>query len=416
MSATKAKAKKVPELTDADVITLVQGTPGSVLTDSDLWKAFIGAVNREAADFKGDVKTEKGRDIIRAKKFRFVKFRTGIEDARKDMTEHWRKQTDAVNKVGKVARETLQELQDKISAPLDAWTEAQKTREAEIQETIARLRSYAGLVSANDTPETVMERLTWVRGINDLNEERYGEWLVVAENEQRLTIAALEVAHARLVQEAKDREDLRLFREAQAKQEADREAAAQRQAQAEHDARVAKEATEQAIRDQSAALEQAEQRRVKFYRDSIGNLDRSSAFLGGDPSSAQVQERIEAITALLPLQMEEFTDEATRVHSEVLERLNVALELAKQREAEKAEADRKAQEAREEAIRKQATEFERARAAAPPISPTRAREMAVNRAAVAALMIEGKCSEVTARAIVTAIVQGKIPAVSISYA
>jgi hypothetical protein len=430
VSATKTKKKAEP--TDAEVISQVQTNPGCVLTDSAVWNAFIGAVNREAADFKGDVKTEKGRDAITAKAFRFVKFRTGIEKARKDMTEDWRKQTEAVNKVGKTARETLQAIEDKISLPLDAWKEAKKTREAEIQETIARFRSYAGPVSADDTPESVMERLTWVRGINDLNEEQYGEWLVVAENDQRLAIAALEAAHARLVQEAKDREDLRLFREAQARQEEERQAAAQRQAQAEHDARVAKEAAEQATRDQAAALERAEQQRlaaeqeaermkVQREADRIANIQRRLDGIPlvkgvGQQSSMELNRRLQN---LQDISWESFEEFAGAAQTAICQEIEIVVGLIKEeqgREAEQAEADRQAQEAREERIRQMAIETERARAAAPPVNPTRTRENAVNRAAVAAIMVEAKCSEITARAVVAAIVQGKVPAVSISYA
>lgn len=245
-AAIASKSPELPPVPDdhAEVILAVTADPSLPLRHPAWFEPYYAALSADVAGHTPDVSTERGRDQLKALAFRIVKARTGIEDQRRKLTENWRKLTDSVNKTGKVMREKLEALEETARRPLAAWQAQEEARKADIDHAIEGLRN-ACMIAFDETAASVAGRLAWVRGINDLSAERFGERHDEAMNWFDQAVSALTKAHARLVKAEAEAAELTALREQQAL--IDREAAAQQMAtaRAEQDRQVAERAAQQ---------------------------------------------------------------------------------------------------------------------------------------------------------------------------
>ncbi|MBH1878158.1 hypothetical protein [Stenotrophomonas maltophilia] len=194
------------------------------------------------------------------------------------------------------------------------------------------------------------------------------------EAEERARAAAEE---ARLAEIARKEEEIRAREEAvRAAEEAERQRAAAEQAErerVEREARLQAEAAENAKREAAAAVERAE-------REAREATERAAR------EAAEAEQRAK--------------DAAEKAEREKAEAV-AAAERRAQEEAERAERERQAQaDAQRKADEARAADVEHRRS--------------INRAAMAALIAQG-ISEDDAATVITAIVQGKVPAVAIRY-
>lgn len=194
------------------------------------------------------------------------------------------------------------------------------------------------------------------------------------EAEERARAAAEE---ARLAELARKEEEIRAREEAvRAAEEAERQRIAAEQAErerVEREARLQAEAAENAKREAAAAVERAE-------REAREATERAAR------EAAEAEQRAK--------------DAAERAEREKAEAV-AAAERRAQEEAERAERERQAQaDAQRKADEARAADVEHRRS--------------INRAAMAALIAQG-ISEDDAATVITAIVQGKVPAVAIRY-
>ncbi len=194
------------------------------------------------------------------------------------------------------------------------------------------------------------------------------------EAEERARAAAEE---ARLAELARKEEEIRAREEAvRAAEEAERQRVAAEQAErerVEREARLQAEAAENAKREAAAAVERAE-------REAREATERAAR------EAAEAEQRAK--------------DAAERAEREKAEAV-AAAERRAQEEAERAERERQAQaDAQRKADEARAADVEHRRS--------------INRAAMAALIAQG-ISEDDAATVITAIVQGKVPAMAIRY-
>ena len=194
------------------------------------------------------------------------------------------------------------------------------------------------------------------------------------EAEERARAAAEE---ARLAEIARKEEEIRAREEAvRAAEEAERQRVAAEQAErerVEREARLQAEAAENAKREAAAAVERAE-------REAREATERAAR------EAAEAEQRAK--------------DAAARAERERAEAVAAAERRAKE-EAERAERERQAQaDAQRKADEARAADVEHRRS--------------INLAAMAALIAQG-ISEDDAATVITAIVQGKVPAVAIRY-
>lgn len=244
----------------------------------------------------------------------------------------------------------------------------------------------------------------------------------LARAEQRIA-AALQVAQEREAAEQTAREA-----EAAARARAEAEATAAEAAQQAETARLAAE------QRQAEALARAEQARIAGHESALARL-RNWQFPFADPPSVLVRGRIAELEVPDDRDWQEFAEQATAAHADALAALRQMLAAAEARDvAERAEAERKRQEAAAEMAAGAKREQERQSAAAVERERQRVADEAavadreriareknkenrakVNRAIVETLVRVGGVKDAQAKAIATAIAKGEVPNVAINY-
>lgn len=229
------------------VLEQVDADPKLILLAKVDRKAYMAQLRATVTACEADIDTKAGRDRIKSAAQSIRTRKAEIERTRKGLTEHWRRQTAAVNEVGKVIVADLDALIEEVRAPVTRWEAAEDVRIAEADRIIADLTA-APTVTFGETSEQVQQRLDRIRGIN-LNPNVMGVRIEMATELRDDAVAKLTDAVTSLkAQEAQAAELAQL----RAEQERQRIAAEQ----AEQD-RIAKEAAERAAKAEAERIERA---------------------------------------------------------------------------------------------------------------------------------------------------------------
>lgn len=267
-------------------------------------------------------------------------------------------------------RKEIASIAYKVSRSKTAIDDAGKALVADLKKQTGDIDSARK--KARDTLDALRDEVR--KPLTDWEEEQARIERERAEAEER---ARSEAEAARLAEIARKEEEIRAREEAvRAAEEAERQRVAAEQAErerVEREARLQAEAAENAKREAAAAVERAE-------REAREATERAAR------EAAEAEQRAK--------------DAAARAEREKAEAVAAAERRAKE-EADRAERER---QAKADAQRRE----DEARAA--DIEHRRS----INRAAVAALVALGIEDEIAA-AVITAIVQGKVPAVAIRY-
>jgi len=356
---TATEAPGVPALLETRALVPQQVfAPGGVM-------ALLARLEADVRAVKTDISTAIGREQVRSLAYKVTRSKTALDSMGKALTDEWRARTDAVNAERRTIRERLDALAEEVRRPLTAWEQAEKDRVAGHERALAEMVEAPGY-GAMETPAELELRLSYLRSYpaRDWREfaARAADTLAaeIERTERLLTAARKREA------EAAELARLRAEEAERARQEAAR-------LQAEREARIAAEAAEKAQR-------QAEERAAHAARVAA--------------------EQAEAERRAAERQRCEAEERAARAEA-------AAAEAARRAEAERiaaVEAERRRVAQAEEAAR----QAEAARAA------DRAHRGRVNKAAADALLSTG-ITEAQARLVVTAIVSGSVPNVSIRY-
>jgi len=339
-------------------------------------EALLSRIEREVRAVRADISTQAGRDQVRSLAYKIARSKTALDAMGKGLTDDARAKIDSVNAERRIIRERMDALAEEARRPLTEYENAEKARVAAHEAALAALVEAPGYGQA-ETSADLSLRLEWLR-----NQPRrdWQEFAIRAADTLAAEIARTErlLAAAR-VREAEAAELARLRAEEaeRARQEAERQ-------RAEREARIAAEAAERAKRE-------AEERASHAARVAA--------------------EQAEAERRAAERQRREAEERAARAEAEAAETARRA-EAARIAAAERAERERVAAVEAErrrvaEAAERQAQE-DAARAA------DRAHRGRINKAAADALVAIGLNGE-QARMVVTAIVAGSVPAVSIRY-
>ena len=283
-----ATAEYEPIVDQAEYTTLpkVDEDPKLILLGKVDQKTYMAELRASVAMQGGDVSTESGRARIKSAAQSIRTRKAEIDRTRKGLTEHWRKQTAAVNEVGKVIIADLDALIEEVRAPVTAWEDAEKRRIAEADLIIQTLTA-APTVTFGMTSADVQERLDRIRGIN-LNPEVLGVRIEMATDLRDEAVAKLTEAVASLkAQEAQAREleQLRAEQErariaaeqAEADRRAKEAAEAAAKAEAERLERAKAEAAEQAKREAEAAARREQEAREAEARRQVEEANARAA-------------------------------------------------------------------------------------------------------------------------------------------
>jgi colicin import membrane protein len=349
--------------------------------------ALVARIRADAMAEPRDAATEEGRKAIKSQAYKVARSKIAIDDAGKALGEEHRAALDRINADRRTAKKAMEDLQAEILAPLTAWEEGEAKRKALLEGEITRLR--AGPESLTTAAVAV-----WVKALCEYPPRDWGEYQEEAEYVLKAEADRWAEKHAALVQADADAAELaalraqrdRLMAEA-AKRDAEvaAEAAARRQAEEAERQRIAAiEAEEEALREAETRREAAEAERRRMAEEAQARAEAAAAARIAD-MERQAREA-ETRAALALAQAERDAAEATRVGIEAERRRVAAQQAAENKEAERRAANKR-------------------------------RQAAVHNGMVAALLaVEGTgLTEVTARMVVAALAQGKIPHTTVAY-
>lgn len=376
---TAAAAKAEIGHNSASVGEMLAENPEILFREKDMLPALIESIEKEIAEHKPDLKTEKGRKAIASLAYSIAKRKTALDESGKALNAKMRKELDVVDEVRRKLRESLDGLRDKARAPLDAWEKEEEDRKTYINETRSiyadamRVSSDASFADLDAMVRRIEQRA--------LHPEMLGDLLEAARNECATALSHLAGVRAKIEKAESDRAELeRLRAEKEEAERKAREAAAAeaaRKADEERIAAAAKAAAEKAIAD--------ERRKAQEAADAE-RATQAKALAEAEEARRQADAKAQMAV-----------DEANRKAKAAQDALEAErrAEAAKVAAAEKA----KAEQARLDAERQRNQEH-------------RGRLM---KAAKEAIMEHGGIKEEAAKAIILAIVAGSIPNVTLEF-
>lgn len=284
----------------------------------------VARIAEEVRKHVPDVTTKKGRDAIGSNAMKVSKSKTLISKLGKELVAGKKAEVKLVDDDRIQAEKYLDALRNEILAPRDAWEQAEKDRVAKYENAIFAIRIPASLATGADAEwraSTIKEAIeTLENKVIDSSFEEYEDQAKLAKFE------TLETLRKALVEREK-------FEAEQAELEAKRQAEALRQQQ-ERDAQIAREATEKAQRE---AEEKARFEAEKAQREKAESEQREARLLA-EKEAAVLREEALKQKAIDDAKQAEI-DKQQAIEAE---RMRIEIQLADQ-----ADAERKAQEARE---------------------------------------------------------------------
>lgn len=414
----------LPDIEDrAALMTLFTGEYD--VTIGPLLKHIEKAVH-EFKSHKHDARTDAGRKAIGKFDYKLARSKTALDGAGKAVVAVLKEMPKKIDANRKVAREMIEGWQTEITAPVKAWDDAEDERKNRHLAAVTNIVTLGTATEGKTAAELRMALTTVEIQVVDAScEEFEREYALARTNALGRITGALEARE----QYDADQAELAALRAHKAEQEAKEEAA-----------REAREAKERQEREEHAAAE----RFARDRRDAIARLAASADV--EHVAAAGILSKIERLEkiALLPETWGDFLGEARLAYDTTLASLRKSLVAAEAREAAaKAEQDAQAAKLATEAAERRRLEDEagarreadeeaaqRARIAEAKLKADEAAAAAraadedhrrnINREALAALalLVPGggaKGNETAAKVILTAIIKGAVPHVTVNY-
>ncbi len=307
-----------------------------------------------------DVSTKIKRAAIASLSHKIAKSRTYLDDkVGKELAASAKEIPKKIDAARRLARDTLQALQDKVRKPLTEWEAAEQARVDALEAKVTSMQA----ILTDPAQRTSAELENMIGDIQKVDPSMFEEYQAAALSAKT---AALSHLHKRLdaVMKAEaEAAELEVLRKEKAARE-----------QKEREERIAAEAAEKARKN-------AEESAAKAQRDAEAR----------EKAAQEAQARAER-------EAQEAKARAAKAEQEAAERAQKAAEDA--RLAAEQEAARKKQEEADAAAKRESNKRHYAK---------------VNNGAAAALVEHAGLTEAQAKAVVTAIAQKKIANVSIAY-
>lgn len=212
--------------TSTDLLAIAASNPVALFTDDKQYSEFYARVKASVLNegASTDTSTATARDEIKARAFKVTKAKTTLDKLALGLTEDWRTKTAAVNASRRKMVTELDALAAEVRKPVTDWEDAEKAREARVNDGLSWLRS-AATVAFFDTSASLAERLAEVKAFAIGPD--YGHSRDIAEAARAYAVETIETGIVRLAKEEADRAELDKLR-------------------AENEARLAREAEEAA--------------------------------------------------------------------------------------------------------------------------------------------------------------------------
>lgn len=327
----------------------------------------ITNIREIAKDLPFDMSVRKNREEVASFAYKIARSKIAVDKAGAALSADYKEIPKKIDANRRVYKEAFERLQEEVRSPLNQWEQAEKER---VQRHEQRIESIKQNTELGDDACSV----SISSAIDMLNE------LVIDESWEEFETEAHRVKNDCLKQLQDQLEKRKKYESEQAELEQLRKAAAE-QAQKDREAQVAREAAEQARKEAEQAV-QAE--REKAERERIA----------AEMAAEQAKRDLELA-------------EQRRIAQEYQAKLDAIA--AEKRAAEQAEAARQAE------IDRQAAEAKRIEDERLKREADTKHKGAINRKALADLVEHANITEEQAKAVVKAIVSGKVSNVSISY-
>jgi len=397
---------------------------------------FIDKVRKLAKSELFDVTTEEGRRRIGSVARQIGSAKSEVKKIAQGLTEDWRKKTKAVTSETTRMEKEMDAIRNEVLAPRKQYNEIEKNRVDGHKKALADMESEM-LFDFAKTPSSadVLERLDKIKSL--YNDRQWQEFSKIADQVFEKTNENLKALLAEREKSEKEQAELEELRkkqsereqkerdEAIAKEAADRarkeaeEKAAKEKAEADRKAKEEQDRLRAEKEQAEAAAKKAEDDRLHGHYHALEKMAEIAKIPDGQISSQLVQSRIDTLRAIHHREWQEFDKKANKAFSDLekslidTHALIVKAEEEAKAKADKEAADRAAQAERDRAAaeKKKELEAEASRAA------DQANKSKVHNAVLKGLtdLNNPALTPELAKAIVTAIAQGKLPHVSIKY-
>ena len=288
-------------------------------------------VNEKFEGVVWDFSKKKDRETIASLAYKVGRPKTAIDAEGKKLKEQYTVFTKKIDAERKLAREQLEAEQARIRKPLDDWEQEEKDRVARHAGAIRAIRSLHDENTVNQEAHVIKGYLFDIEKLEiDSSFEEFEQEAKIAKLETLEKLRAALVAREKYEAEQAELERLRK--------------AEQERLQREHEERIAKEAAEKATREAEEKALAEKQRFEREQKEQIELAERQQR----EAAEREARLNAEKEAALLREQQAKERAEAAAIQAEIdrqnaieQERLRIERE-----QTAKAEADRKAEEAR----------------------------------------------------------------------
>jgi len=243
----------------------------------------IKIVESEIEGFEGDTSTEEGRKEIYHLDRKIASSKTAVDKLKKEYTEGVRKQLNDINAEGKKFWDRMEELQTKVSAPLDEWKRKEKERVEALTERLDIIRN-AYVFPIEITSGELEERINQINVANADFDWQDFERVAGEETEKALSLINAKISQVKEQEaQAAELEKLRLEAAERAKKDEEerlrKEGEERAKLEAESNAENDRKAQEEAMRlerERSAKAEADRAAAEKAAQDARDNAERQA--------------------------------------------------------------------------------------------------------------------------------------------
>ena len=271
-----------------------QITPTELFTPSGIDK-ILASIREKVKDFEPDMTTEKGRKEIASMAYKVARTKTALDNEGKKLTEEWVKQKSLVDSERKRVREELDDLRDKIRAPLDEWERLEQERIDLRKSKIAEFEAcYTFSLS---TPLEILDDV--IDNLPRLFDFEWQEFQYKAKTSYEEAMAYVKELRCQIVKEKEKEQELEKLRKE--KEECDRK---------DREEKIAKDAADKAKADAEVLAEkaaaEAKVREYKIEADKKAAIEaqkvaeqklieaKNEAKIAADKAVAVEREKVEA--------------------------------------------------------------------------------------------------------------------------
>lgn len=313
-------------MTEQNELVVIKPANIPALFQKDGCDPIIEGLKKEAAKFKGDVTTAKGRKEIASFARRFSTAKVYLDGLGKALSDELRDKIAPINGERNKIETCCNELRDEVRKPLTDWEDAEKERVADIEARIQDIKDYldSDLIPFV-TSEAVKQAIDKIKMI--VVDDSFDEFELAATKAKATVLEQLEAKFIVLQNAEKEKAEAeRLEKERLEKEQKEREE------------KIAKEAAEQATKDaeENAAKEAEEkERKEKEERERL-EKEKLQLQLGKEKAEREKKEAEDRAKQ----EKKEAAEQAEKEQRE-------AVEKEKQRQADQIKADEEADEKRQ---------------------------------------------------------------------